>query len=89
MELSIVQIVLRLMFLAAGLILGTLFFVYFIGMHNNTVDGNSFRLLNPLSFFDKSQFNEEGNRCRIKFLKVWLVGLLLLPITQIALSNGY
>ena len=89
MELSVIQVILRLMFLAAGLILGILFFVYFIGMHNNTVDGNSFRLLNPLSFFDKSQFNEEGNRCRINFLKVWLAGLLLIPITQIALSNGY
>ena len=88
MDLSVTQAILRLTFIAVYSILGILFFVYFIGMHNNTVDGNSFRLLNPLSILDKSQFNEEGNRYRNKFLKVWLAGLLLLPITIFALSSG-
>ena len=88
MDLSVTQVVLRLIFIAVYLILGILFFVYFIGMHNNTVDGKSFRLLNPMSIFDSSQFNEEGNRYRNKFLKVWVAGLLLVPLIFLALSNG-
>jgi hypothetical protein len=86
MELSVAQVIVRLALLAAYLFLGVLFFVYFMGMHNNTADGNSFRLLNPLSFFDKSKFNEEGNRCRVRFLMVWLAALALLPITDIVLG---
>jgi len=58
--------------LAAGLVLGVLFFIYFMGMHNNTIDGNSFRLINPFSLLDSSQFNEEGNRYRRKFLVLWV-----------------
>ena len=89
MELSVAQVILRLVLLAAYLFLGILFFVYFMGMHNNTTDGNSFRLLNPLSLFDKSNFNEQGNRCRVKFLLVWLAALVLLPVTDFVLGYGY
>ncbi len=37
------QVLLRLSMLAAYLNLSVLFFVYFLEMHNNTKDGNSFR----------------------------------------------
>jgi hypothetical protein len=55
-------VLLKLSFLAGYLVLGVLFFFYFMGMHNNTIDGNSFRLLNPFAMFDKSQFTDKGNR---------------------------
>ncbi len=80
MELSLAQVLLRLSMLAAYLVLGILFFVYFLGMHNNTKDGNSFRLLNPFALFDKSQFNDDGNRYRIKLLRLILVGSVLSAI---------
>jgi len=72
MELSVIQVLLRLSLLAMYFVLGILFFVYFMGMHNNTIDGNSFRLLNPVSFLDASQFNDEGKRYRVKFIKLCL-----------------
>ncbi len=77
MELSIVQVLLRLTFLAAYLIFGILFFVYFMGMHNNTIDGNSFRLLNPFSFLNDSHFTDEGKRYRVKFIWLWLAAVPL------------
>lgn len=77
MDLSLTQVLLRLSFLAGYSILGVLFFIYFMGMHNNTIDGNSFRLLNPFAMFDKSQFTDEGNRYRQKFLTVWLAAFPL------------
>ena len=72
MELTVSEVILRLAFLGVNLFLSVLFFAYFMGMHGNTIDGNSFRLLNPLALFDPSQFTEEGNRYRLKFLKLWL-----------------
>ena len=89
MELSIAQVLLRLAFLAAYLILGVLFFVYFMGMHGNTIDGNSFRLMNPFSVLDESQFNEEGNRYRVKFLKLWLAAIPLAFVTLWVFSSNF
>jgi hypothetical protein len=89
MELSVAQVLLRLAFLAAYLILGILFFVYFMGMHGNTIDGNSFRLLNPFTLLDKSQFNDEGNRYRVRFLKLWLAAIALVLITLMVFGSDF
>ena len=89
MDLSVAQVLLRLTFLAVNLILGVVFFVYFMGMHGNTIDGNSFRLMNPFSYFDESQFNEEGNRYRIKFLKLWLALIPLGIISYLVIFNEF
>ena len=42
--------------------------VTWLGMHNNTIDGNSFRLIYPFIIFDKSQFTEQGNYWRVQHL---------------------
>ena len=82
MELTLAQVILLMAILALGLVLGVLFFIYYMGMHNNTIDGNSFRLINPISLFDSSQFNEKGNQFRVKFLKLWFA---LVPFSFIAI----
>ena len=87
MDESVVQVLLRLALLAAYVILGILFFAYFMGMHRNTIDGDSFRLMNPLSVLDKSQFNEEGNRYRVKFLRLWLAMIPLIFVTLIVFGK--
>jgi hypothetical protein len=51
-------------------LLSVVWFVIFMGMHNNTKDGNSFRLLNPFILFMPSEFNEVGNKYRKAML--WL-----------------
>jgi hypothetical protein len=66
---------LRLSFIAGYVILGVLVFVYFMGMHSNTIDANSLRSLNPFAMFDKSQFTVKGNMYRHKFLIVWLAAI--------------
>ena len=45
---------------------------YWVGMHNNTVDGDTFRLMWPWAELDASNFNEEGQRCRRQFWKAWI-----------------
>ena len=77
MELTIGQVVLRLFFLAMPLIIGVVWLVTLVGMEKNTVDGNSYRLLNPIAYFDKAQFNEVGNRFRRLHLKTWIAAGVL------------
>ena len=47
-----------------------------LGMHNNTIDGNSFRLIYPLIIFDKSQFTEKGNYWRVQHLYADLAAIV-------------
>lgn len=51
--------------------------VTWMGMHNNTIDGNSFRLIYPFIIFDKSQFTEKGNYWRIRHLYADTVAIIL------------
>lgn len=48
-------------------------FITWMGMHNNTIDGNSFRLIYPFIVFDKTQFTDIGNYWRRQHLKVQVV----------------
>lgn len=77
MDLTITQVLVRLFLVGVVGVLGILGLVNFIGMHNNTKDGNTFRLLNPMSLFDPSQFNEEGNRYRSSLLKIFGLSAIL------------
>ena len=88
-QLSVVQVLGRLLFMGGCLVVSVLAWIYFVGMHNNTKDGNSFRLLNPLSLFDSSQFNDEGNRYRIALWKVVGVSAALGIVGAWALRNGW
>ena len=77
MEMTVGQVVLRLLFLGALLVVGLIWFVTLVGMEKNTLDGNSFRLLNPISYFDQTHFNDDGNRFRRLHLKTWVAAGVL------------
>ena len=51
--------------------------VTWMGMHNNTINGNTFRLIYPFIVFDKFQFTEKGNVWRKRHLYAWLWGIVL------------
>jgi hypothetical protein len=57
------------------LVIGGIFWVTWMGMHNNTIDGNSFRLIYPFVIFDKAQFTERGNYWRVRHLMLYLIGV--------------
>ncbi len=40
-----------------------------VGMHNNTNDGNTFKLLTPVFMLEDSDFNEKGKAWRTMHLK--------------------
>ena len=56
--------IIKVAYLIAYLILGIWWWVSWVGMHNNTIDGNTYRLIYPFIIFDKKQFNEKGNSWR-------------------------
>jgi hypothetical protein len=58
-------------------ILSVAWIVIFMGMHNNTKDGNSFRLLNPFILFMPGQFNEVGNKYRRAMLWIYLGSFII------------
>lgn len=66
MEVLEVTFILIGIFVYLGLVV--LGFVSWMGMHNNTVDGNSFRLIYPFVVFDRSQFTDAGNYWRRRHL---------------------
>ena len=60
--------ILKLTYVISYFALGIWWWVTWIGMHNNTIDGNTYKLINPFAVFDKNQFTEQGNSWRIKNL---------------------
>jgi hypothetical protein len=61
-------VLLKLIGISGYIILAIYWWVTWIGMHNNTIDDNSFRLILPFISFDKRQFTESGNKWRVKHL---------------------
>ena len=68
-------IVLKVVGIFIYLVMGAIFWVTWMGMHNNTIDGNSFRLMYPFVMFDKTQFTEQGNYWRTRHLLLYVIGL--------------
>ena len=52
-------------------------FVLLIGIHNNTNDGNTFKLINPAVWFMPSEFNEKGNKYRKIMLWLYAIGFVI------------
>ena len=77
-----------IMALSAGwLALAVVWFVLFMGMHNNTKSGNSFRLLNPFILFLPSEFTEKGNKYRKAMLWLYLFGVAFGVVFNYAYKN--
>ncbi len=70
------------------LILLAVWFVVFMGMHNNTKSGNSFRLLNPFILFQPSEFNEQGNRYRKTMLWLYLIAFAFYLVWELWRVNA-
>jgi len=70
-------IILKVVGIFIYLVLGVGFWVTWMGMHNNTIDGNSFRLMYPFIVFDKTQFTDRGNYWRSRHLLLYVVGIVL------------
>lgn len=70
---STIEIVL---FVAAQLI-GIYGIVCFVGMHNNTIDGNTFKLLVPFVTWDSRHFNERGNYWRVRYNRAWILAAIV------------
>ena len=68
-------------------LLSVAWFVIFMGMHNNTRDGNSFRLLNPFILFIPGEFNEIGNKYRKSMLWLYLGSIIFM--TAINYARNY
>ena len=67
---ELIQVIIKILAIAVVFGFGIVNFVFFMGMHNNTIDGNSFRLMNPFILFLPNEFNEKGNEYRKKALKL-------------------
>jgi len=65
----------KLIVISSWFCLSAAYFLFFMGMHNNTKSGNSFRLLLPWALFDASEFNERGNWFRRASLALWLLSI--------------
>ena len=74
MEMAV--IVLKLIGVFGYLGMAAWWWITWLGMHNNTIDGNSFRLIYPFVVFDKSQFTEKGNYWRVRHLYVDVVAII-------------
>jgi len=57
------------------LTMAIIFCVTWIGMHKNTIDGNSLKSMYPFVLFDERQFTEEGNYWRKRHLQLYVVCL--------------
>lgn len=64
------------LFMVTGFGLSVLYAASWFGMHENTKDGNTFRLARPFTNFEKEHFNEAGNKARIFHLKIWASSIL-------------
>ena len=73
---ELLRAILTLIFTFGQFALGVAGFIIFMGMHNNTKDGNSFRLLNPLIIFMPDEFTEKGNKYRKAMLWFCLCAII-------------
>ncbi len=77
---ELIEVILKLIAIASYLGLAVWWWVTWQGMHNNTIDGNTFRLIYPFIIFDKTQFTEKGNYWRIRHLYANGVAILFSTI---------
>ncbi len=77
MELSIVQVLIRLGLIGAYFIIAVLMFTNLVGMHADSKEKNGIVVGFPLTIFDGSQFTVEGLRCRTSFFRLWIVATAL------------
>lgn len=72
-----IVIILKFVAILGYIGLAVWWWITWMGMHNNTIDGNTFRLIYPFSVLDKTQFNEKGNYWRKQHLYVDVAGIIL------------
>ena len=73
---ELLQAIATILLTAGWFIISVVWFVLLIGMHNNTNDGNTFKLMNPAVWFMASEFNEKGNKYRKAMLWLYAIGII-------------
>jgi len=84
-----VIVVVKIVALLGYLGLSVWWWISWMGMHNNTIDGNSFRLVYPLAMFDERQFNDKGNYWRKQHLYSYGIGIAFSILFWLYISHAH